>query len=230
MSKPEIREQIGVAVNASRLVLENHETAVDRVAALGAATRCVQLGADRVDLPIAAVEDQHVEQDYLAGDLGALLWRIRYGQQYELVGQAIELLCRWIGHRRMFAESEEATWILEPFAVRLVHEWLSDKCRRCGGTGLLERSGNGGLIMARGRARNAAFATCDHCQGTKRAQPSDTERCKALGMPRHWYFKLGWPRRFSTGRAWLDQLSRRISRPLTEELGRRIRRPAATRI
>jgi hypothetical protein len=232
--KADIREQVGIAVNAEHLdpFCRQHETALDRVGALGAAALAVQLGADRQNLTIAGTyvaPDVRDMQDRIAGELGALLWRIKYGMQEDLIPRAVELLRGYMMFRSMFAEIEPNVrpLIIEPFAPAVLHEWLSDRCARCGGTGILERAGAGGrLVRGRGTMqRNAVYQACDTCHGRKRSPANHVARARALGIPKRWYFDAGWPSRFARGRAWLDQLARRIQRPLTQELGRRIRRP-----
>src|SRR6202022_2396813 len=93
--KADIREQVGIAVNTSALVTRSGETDLDRVAALGAAACEVSLGADLAGVPIAAAAAEVYRRstdmrdvmldpgdinpkDRLAGELGPLLWHIRY--------------------------------------------------------------------------------------------------------------------------------------------------------
>lgn len=230
--RPSVLEQVGVSCNATTLkASEGRETDVDRVAALGAASLVVQLGADRDECSIfgsfklAADRD---ERDRISGELGALLIRIKVGQQHALIPQAVHLLRQYMALMQMFAEYDQLTrsLLIEPFAPHVLHEWLTDRCTRCGGTGLLERQG-ANLVRGRGSMqRNAVFHACDTCHGKKRMPANHVERARALGIPKRWYYDIGWPSRFSAARSWLDQVARRIQRPLTQELGRRIRAPS----
>lgn len=251
--KPDIRELVGIAVNTSALDSSpTHERAVDRVAALGAAALEVSLGADLAGLPIAAmVGDVYRrsadmrdvmldpgtpdERDQLAGELGPLLWHIRYGAQHELLSKAVKLFARWLKHRRLFAEivypeppSHEADHVplLERFAARSLHEWLSDRCIACGGCGKLERTRTGAWIRPRGSMqRNATFRPCTGCHGSGQARSSDIERARWLEMPRATYEAERWGQRFNAALIWLKQFHvGRLQRPLTEQLERRKKR------
>ncbi len=100
-SKPDLREQLGVAVNSSTLKLNGHETALERVAALGMAVLSVQLGADREGQPIAGcravVYGQAPDrQSVVAGELSGLLWHIKYGRQESLLPRAVALFAEWM--------------------------------------------------------------------------------------------------------------------------------------
>jgi hypothetical protein len=231
--KPDIREQVGVAVNASRLeIAVGSERALDRVAALGAAALAVSYGADLERLPVAACRQRVYGapadvRDQLAAELGQLLWHIRYGAQHGNIFQAVRLYARWLKHRRMFeAFTEEAhTLVLERFAARVLHEWLSDRCIACGGSGKKERSRNGQWIKPRGSMqRDATFRPCDACHGSGRARPSHSERARWLEIPYRWYESERWPQRFNTALTWLRfQITHRMKRPLTAQLERRTR-------
>jgi hypothetical protein len=108
-AKPDIRELVGIAVNTSALTSkEGHETALDRVAALGAAQLAVSTGADIENVSIAGT--RHVVygaeldvRDVQAAELGGLLWHIRYGGQHGLIPRAVTLYARWLRARRSFA-------------------------------------------------------------------------------------------------------------------------------
>lgn len=232
--RSDLREQIGIAVNASSLVMrERAETALDRVAAMGSAAAAIASGADREDQPIAGARSVVYgtvpdKRDVIAGELVPMLWHIRYGRQHGLVPRAITLFARWLVFRKIFTEFEapEKFGLLERFAGRLLHEWLSDRCIACGGSGKLEKTKGGSLIRPRGSMqRNATFAVCTSCQGTRMAAPNETERARWMGVTAKAYEDDGWTRRFSVGRIWLTGvLARRINRPLTAELERRTRR------
>jgi hypothetical protein len=114
-----LRESLGVAVNSGTLAMqEDVERAIDRVAALG-----------------------------LSDELGSLLWRLKYGDQWhyhELNGATCGLspfsrialrLEHWLSHRdRRWKHRGE----LFPRFVRLVlADWLHDKCVTCHGRGML---------------------------------------------------------------------------------------------
>lgn len=244
--KPDIRELVGISVNTSALVTRAGETDLDRVAALGAAALEVKLGADLANLPIAAMSGEVYrasadmrdvmldpgvpdERDQLVSDLAPMLWHIRYGGQHGLVRPAIRLYARWLAGRRMFVDV--AAERLELFSGRTLHEWLSDRCVICGGSGRLELTRTGTLIRPRGvMQRNARFTTCrtrggGGCLGTGKAQPSHVERARWLGIDRATYDAERWSQRFNAADGWLQQyIARRLQRPLTGQLERRKKR------
>lgn len=240
--KPDIRELVGVAVNTSALVTTRGEGALDRIAAMGAAALEISLGADLANLPIAAMEGAVYrrsadmrdvmldpgtpdERDQVIGELAPMLWHIRYGGQHGMLAQSIMLYTRWLSGRRQFASVETA--ILSRFAARILHEWLSDKCVVCGGSGRLEKTRTGDLIRGTGRmARNAVFVPCrtkrGGCSGTGRSKPSPVERARWLGLDRATYDAQRWDQRFGAGQSMLKSLIvRRLHRPLTGQLERR---------
>jgi hypothetical protein len=244
--KPDIRELVGIAVNTSALVATREEGALDRVGALGAAALEISCGADLANLPVAAMaldvyqrsadmRDLMLdpgtpdERDQVVGELAPMLWHIREGKHERLVVLAIPLLARWFSGRRLLASVDGV--LLQRFAGRVVHEWLSDRCVICGGTGRLELTSAGALIRPRGNMqRNARFTTCrtrggGGCNGTGRAQPSHTERVRWLGVDRATYDAERWPQRFNAGQTWVKFLIHgRLHRPLTGQLERRRKR------
>jgi len=234
-------EQIGVSVNSSSLRMESREpgaeTSLQRVAALGMAVLHVHHGADRAGPhgrggPIAEVlaEKGHVPhvQDILAAELGSDLSHIRDGRQFELLPQAIGRFAGWCTFRRQFLDvvcfpdRERLAQLLPKYADRVIHEWLSDRCVACGGTGKLERVDGGSWVRPRGNMqRNAYFQTCTCCHGSRRAMPSHTARRMALGIEIKAYEREGWGQHFNAGLSWLTNLIyRRLHRPLTVQLER----------
>jgi len=227
--RPDLRELLGVSVNASSLRSvarrPGGETALDRIGALGMATLAVRLRADREDVPVAANRDYVAErQDVVAGELSALLWHIRYGGQHAMVSQAVAFFAEWMTWRQRTVEIDRA--LLVPFAERVMHEWLSDRCIACGGSGKLERTRSGSWIRPRGSMqRNATFRVCTACHGSRRQATSHPARMKILGLTREQYEKRRWPQHFNAALIWLNEkLIARVHRPLTAELERRKRR------
>ena len=232
-NKPCLRELVGSAVNSSRLTLEEWpERALDRVAALGAASLAVHLGADVQGVPIAGARAlvygaELDPRDVLAGELIPVLWHIRYGAQFGMVPTAINLFADWIAYRPAFSEyvGEEHSGIRRRFAERVVHEWLSDRCVSCGGSGKHQRSQTGSWLRPTGTMqRNATFRPCDACHGSRRSPVRHPERMKALELTRDQYEQQRWPQRFNAAMTWLSEmLPTRIVRALTEQLERRKR-------
>jgi hypothetical protein len=233
--KPDIRELVGRAVNTSALKLRQGEGPLDRVAALGAATLAVRLGADRTDVPIAtAYAGQKLNgtpidvRDALHGDLAADLLHVFEGGQLERLPAAINLFAAWIAHRRLFTEfaGVEHEPLRRKYAERALHEWLSPHCAACRGSKKQQRSRTGQWISPQGNMqRNAIFRPCSACDGTGRQASSPPQRMKALGLTREQYDAGRWDQRFSAGLTWLNELlPRRLNRPLTAELERRKRR------
>lgn len=236
-AKPDLREQVGVAVNSTSLVLRARgEGDLDRVAALGAATLTVQLGVElRSGLTTTVVAEPFaaasITRNRVAAELGALLWHVRYGGQHghllcrgESSPGAIALFVGWMMERPQFAAIEPELarkLLLQQFAPLAIHEWLSDRCIACGGSGKLERTRGGALIRPRGAMqRNARFATCRGCGGNGRARPNHKMRARAMGVPLDWYFDQHWPARFILAFKWLTYLAGRLSRPLRAQLER----------
>jgi hypothetical protein len=244
--KADIRELVGISVNSSALVVSRGEGDLDRVAAVGAASLEISVGADMANLPVAAMAGEIYrrsadmrdvmldpgtpdDRDQVVGELAPMLWHIREGKHESLVMLAIPLFARWLSGRRLLASVESS--LLQRFAGRVLHEWLSDRCIICGGTGRLELTRTGTLIRPRGNMqRNARFTTCrtrggGGCQGTGRAQASHTERIRWLQIERVAYEAERWAQRFNAGQTWLSFLiHRRLYRPLTGQLERRKKR------
>jgi hypothetical protein len=231
--RPDIRELVGSAVNTSALTFaEGHERPLDRIAALGAAALAVTVGADRADVAIASsravVYGEALDvRDVIAGELGPMLWHLRYGGQHELLTRAIPLYTQWLRKRRTFETftTPEQLLLLERFSARALHEWLSDRCIACGGSGKLERTRSGSWIRPRGSMqRNAVFRVCSACNGTRQAMASHGERARWLEITNAEYDEQRWLQRFNAARAWLAMHAARLHRPLTAELERRKRR------
>lgn len=244
--RPDIFERLGSAVNSSCLEMRStHETQLERVAALGAASNRVATGADLAGLPVAAMAEEvyrrsvdmrtlmldpggQAERDVLASEIGPNLVHLREGDQRQLLPATIKLYARWLRHRRLFADfrTTEELALLERFAGCVLHEWLSDRCRSCGGTGRLERTASGAYIRPRGSMqRNATYGPCDACKATGRARPSQQLRVRLLGMTHQIYEADNWKQRFNAALIWLSHLLHdRIKRPLTAELERGTKR------
>jgi len=237
-TKPDLREQVGVAMNASYV----NELLIG---SFGAATLAVRLHVDRDDVPIGAAPamvtpcwvwpkspiNDAPDISYVAAELGAVLWHVRSGSQDSQVPRATRLFVDWMMPRRQFAyipTLEARRAVLEQFAAQVIHEWLSDRCVECGGCGRQERTRTGVFIRPRGSMqRNATYAPCTGCGGGGMARPNKVARARALGIPFSWYEDRGsaWPQRFALAHIWLHMLAGRLYRPLTAETGRRIRRP-----
>jgi len=233
--KPDLREQLGIAMNSSTLALQrsNQETPLTRIAAMGAAALAVKLGADVQNVPIAGTKAMVYgkpldERDVIVAELAPTLWHIRYGGQVNAVPRAIELFTQWLGTKRIFDEytkpGQEA--LLGAFTARVMHEWLSDKCTHCGGSRKQERSKTGQWIKPRGSMqRNATYRPCTACSGSGRSAIRHPERTKVLGLTREQYELQHWPHRFAAALIWLEELlPSRITRALTAQLERRTKR------
>ncbi len=225
-SKPDLREQLGTAVNSSTLKLNGHEGPLERIAALGMAILAVQLGADREGQPVAGsralVHGRAPDrQNVVAGELAGLIWHIKYGRQETLVPRAIALFAEYMTWRSRLAQVEPR--FLAPFATQALHEWLSERCQACGGSGKLERTRSGAWVRPRGAMqRNAVFRECTACNGSRRAPPPHAERRRRLGLTAEQYEEQGWARHFNAALAWLSfSLAPLIRRPLARELERR---------
>jgi hypothetical protein len=212
---PGLGEQVGVAVNSSKLVLEaGHTGALDLIAGLGYAS-CALL---------AEAQD---EPDRIAAHLGPELWRAKYGYDHEAVIVCVVLFDRRLRCRHpYFTEIERAEpGLVLRFSAQVLHEWLSDQCTSCGGSGVLELSGRGVLVRPSGRYRNAKLHKCGACRGAGRRQPREPERRKALSANdgrrvHHLEYEDFWRRQFAIA---LTDLRRVASSPrshLQKALGR----------
>ncbi len=240
-----IQEAVGSAMSSATLRMEARapggETSLQCVAALGMAVLHIQHGADRAGPqsrggPIAEVlaDPQHQvhPQDALAGRLAGDLLHIRDARQFDLLPKAIDDFARWCTFRRQFMDVERfhdrqrLASLLPKYAGRTIHEWLSDRCIACGGTGKLERALGGSWVRPRGQMqRNAIFRVCTSCHGSRRSIPSHTARRMALGIDIKAYELEGWGQHFNAGLSWLSNVvCRRLGRPLTVQLERRKKR------
>lgn len=229
-----IFEQIGAAFHADRLSMKSNadagETPLLRIAALGMATAHLRHGADRERQPLATVLASGAyearPQDLVASELAASLCHVRYGGQANAVARSVELFAAYMGYRARFAMLADRERILTLFAARVLHEWLSNRCQACAGSGKLERSPSGQWIKPTGRGqRNAVYRTCTTCHGSRLALPSHTARRQALGLSLEQYDAGQWAKHFRAAHTWLDRAVGRLARPLTTQLERR-KRPA----
>lgn len=230
--RPGIAELYGRAANASNLKLESRspggETALLRVAAMGAAVLHVQHGADRRREAVAMVladRTHNLEgEDVIAGELAQSLWHIRYAGQHEEVPLAIALYAAWLPYRSRFSALADGLVILPKFSERVLHEWLSDRCEKCKGCGIEERSKTGQWVAPARLGylpRNVARRACSLCQGSRRPIPSPVARRKALGITMERYDSEHWHAKFAAAVPWLTKLiARRLNRPLTVQLER----------
>lgn len=224
-----LEEQIGIAMNSSNLADRSAESAVERIAAFGAATLHLRSGASEAGLPISSFsgsprQPEQAARDVVHGELAAALWHLDFGRQSAQLEQAVTLLAEWVKRRHRMQDVDPA--LLRPFAARVLHELLSPMCVRCGGSGKLERSRTGQWIRPRGSMqRNATFAVCPGCHGSRRQPASVAERRRALGIDRERYEAERWDRRFEAARRWCAWvIAPTLRNPLTVQLERRIRR------
>jgi hypothetical protein len=126
--KPGLREKMGAAVNATNLSpIEDREGNVERVAALG-----------YVQINPGAQEHGPRENEEIdpGAELGALLLRVKAGQQFKEAERAVELLVHWIRGRHAYErwKVKDGRGLLQAFARQTLAEWLWQTCLRCKGT------------------------------------------------------------------------------------------------
>lgn len=236
-------ESTATSMNSSALRMEARapggETALQRVAALGMAVLHIHHGADRAGPlgrggPVAEVladpSHQVQPQDALAGRLAGDLLHIRDSRQFGLLPRAIEDFACWCTFRRQFTDEarfpdrSRLAQLLPKYSGRTIHEWLSDRCIACGGSGTLERAAGGSWVKPLGRGwipRNTAFRVCTSCHGSRRCTPSHTARRMAIGISIKDYELEAWGQHFNAGLTWLTNVVyRRLTRPLTVQLER----------
>lgn len=217
--KPEIRELVGVACQASRLVIDakREETPLLRIAAMGAAARQI---ARNVDAPTSKPASA---RDAIEARLAPLLWRIKYGRDgsQARVLEAVMLFSVWMYGTRTWRESPPPADLAQRFAVRVLHEWLHDRCPACGGTGLQELRQNGVTRKPqRFNDRSVRHVQCRICSGSTLKRPSSGERAKTLDLPLD-EIRSTWDVRLDRAAASLRAIARRLKRPLRFELEKR---------
>lgn len=108
MQKPSLKEQVGTAINTSDLSSRPHESAVDRIAALG-----------------------------LSDPLGAALWRLRVGGDLRALKPAAVLLARRAREGFAENWKIGGAGVLLRVCRQILNEWLQDNCQACKGRGLV---------------------------------------------------------------------------------------------
>lgn len=207
--KPDACERFGVAVNSKNLGLGERSWAADRIIEVAVATS-VMLSRARSANNNAAI---------IAAELAPLLWRLKAGGEASFKGRAAVLFGMWMAEMNKFKREDEAT--IAPFAERVIHEHLYERCGACRGCGWQERNGKRwtaprGLLMLSPRLRS-----CQGCGGSGQAAPQHQARAHALGISIDECRALAWERRFKAGHIWLDKISRRLYEPLHSVSGRR---------
>lgn len=211
---PGLGELVGVAVNAPKLLMvPGHMGPLDLVAALGYASRA--LLAKATDLP-----------ELLSAVLAPKLWRAKYGYDHEAVVLCVLLFEQRLLCRPYLTEIELAdAGIVRRFAAQVVHEWLSDACDTCGGSGWLEVGKRGNLLRPQGRYRNSKLQRCGACRGTGRRRPNERERRRALAAEdgrqvHHLEYADLWCHQFVLALTDLREIARTPRGPLQSALGR----------
>lgn len=230
-AKPDLAEQYCIAVQSSALVeAVNAERALDRLGAMGAAALRISVGDQDARIPVVAAVavDRGTDEHRLAADLCRTLWRLHAstGTRTSSHTEAVQLFARWMTARPRLASiapHEGYAERLEPFAARVIHEWLHLRCGRCGGSGRLQLTQHGPVSarQAPAAARNTRFIRCAVCEGSGRALMRPAEQAAALGLPVSIFDAAGWVGHFRAARAWLARLLTRPRKHLRAELERR---------
>jgi len=187
--KVEIREVIGVAMNARNLGIDATGAGlrdVDRIAAFGLAGNGT-----------------------LKTRLSESMWRVRWGRDHRARGESGQLFAAVLAR----SDTVRRKWnirqtddMLRRFALAAVIEWEHDKCAQCGGAGSIPRS----------KGRDVRVH-CSLCRGFGRRRPAHGERARMIGIPMSAYEKH-WQYRFDEALALLDQLEAEIVGPLQARL------------
>lgn len=231
MKERALAEQLAItyATGALSASIVAPEDAQARIAAIGAASLAVALGADREGVPIAACQavaagSLPLREDQIVAELAPLLWRLRYAAQHEHLPRARELFGEWLATRRRWREERLSLALAHRLAGQVLHEWLADRCSVCAGSGKQERSASGRWIRPRGAMqRNATYRPCCACSGSGRAPVRHIERMRALEISQSRYDAESWPQRFAWAHCELGMLvrARRLFRQLRTQLERR---------
>lgn len=215
----DLMEAVGVAVGSSDLSSsEVRERHVDMIAAVGAASARLHYGNQAVPIAGAVLRPTASPADQIAAELAPMLWHLKAGGQEQTALRVAGMFAGWMRCKPDFAAMHPE--IVRLFSMRLVQEWCRATCGKCRGAGLLELDRRLGKIAPRTHARNTRLVTCDLCQGSRRASPNHQHRSEWLGITREVYDQEKWYRRFTVGLVWLDQIARRLRRPLQIESGR----------
>lgn len=206
------------------LYLVSDSPASPIVGAMGAACAALALGDQDERIPIAGAALRPMERAdrEQAAILCPLLWRVQGTQDRDLLQRTVLAFAAWMTTQRRFrdlAPSQGYVERLVPFAARVLHEWLHQRCGRCGGSGLLQITARGVVRTLGSNARNTRFARCQLCHGLGNALMRPAEQAAALGLPMAVYEAAGWHAHFRVGRAWLLRLLRKPRRHLRRELG-----------
>lgn len=193
--KVDIRELIGVAINAENLGEDmTHATLrdVDRLAAFGMVTA-----------------------RSLRARLASALWRIRWGHDQRARKEAGHLFAAMLVKRdeveRRWNIRDAGSHMLQAFSLAVVLEWEHEQCPACGGVGSVPAS------MAFSRASKRVH--CRRCEGRGSCKPSIGDRARVLGISIAAYEKH-WPRRFEQAHHWLGECEASITTPLQRKLRR----------
>lgn len=220
IEKRGIVEAVGVAVGSSDLSSrEQRERHIDLIAAVGAASARLHYGDQALPIAGAALKPTGSSADRIAADLAPKLWHLKAGGQEQTALRLGGTFALWLREKNEFAQTDER--LLRDFAAAVIHEWTEARCMRCRGAGVLELDRRGRKVPRPTHARNARFITCDLCAGSRRALPNHQRRADCLGLDRKIYEDERWYRRFRLALVWLEQIARRLRRPLQIESGRR---------
>lgn len=194
------------------------------VAAMGAACAAIAAGDqdERIPLAAAVLSRSGTEDDVRAAALCPMLWRLQHEGDPVLLERTVRAFAVWMTGQHRFADwapAEAYAERLEPFAARVLHEWLHLRCGKCGGSGRLQVTSKGAVRTLGSNARNAKFTSCGVCHGLGQALMRPAEQAQWLGLGMAVYEQAGWERLFRVGRAWLLKLLRRPRKHLRRELG-----------
>lgn len=194
------------------------------VGAMGAACAAIAAGDQDARIPLAGamLRPSGNDGDVRAAELCPLLWRLQHHDDAALFLRTVRVFAAWMTGQRRFADwapSARYAERLEPFAARVVHEWLHSRCGKCGGSGLLQVTRRGAVRTLGTGARNTKFTSCDLCHGLGHGLSRPAEQAQWLGIPLVVYDQAHWHQHFRAGRAWLLRLLRRPRPHLRRELG-----------
>lgn len=237
--KPDLRELVGVAVNASVLVMRPEVRGpADMLVALGGAAQELRDGWVRAD-------GKRVGADAPASSLAPLLWRLKFGRQATFAEAAMLLAMRIAAGDERFLARKVWPWPRHPshgaveqqrrvvMAAQVISEWCNERCSYCGGVGkqqLVRARGAGGRKARRsGRAMavlGAKLVTCAACGGSGRSRVVVADRARALGVTMEVYERR-WSRRFVRCENELRRVVGRLDGPLKRLLRNEV--PAAVK-
>ncbi len=135
--------------------------------------------------------------------LGAALWRVLGDHDSRAARDAVDLMAHKLRKQRLPGRQMtlRLCWVV-------LQEWLANKCRKCGGRGLIY-------------SIEGVADACTACGGTARRRHSDSERSRGMGWGKETYAK--WEPLFAKAHDVLSSADTWVGRGVAFQLERGLR-------